>query len=65
MLYLGDGVFYDKVGLNVVLRTHDGEKFTNTVHLEPEVLSSLLKMLARDGLATQPYSFDDLDQEVT
>jgi hypothetical protein len=64
-MYIGDGVFYKKIGLNVVLQTHDGTRYTNTIHLEPEVLSSLLKMLARDGFTVLPYSFDDLDKELT
>lgn len=41
--YLGDGCYADFDGFAVVLTTEDGIRATNTVYLEPEVLSALFR----------------------
>lgn len=44
--YLGDGVYFDFDGYQVVLTTSNGMVDTNIVYLEPEVLAALLKAVA-------------------
>jgi hypothetical protein len=39
--YLGDAVYADFDGYHVVLTTEDGTHTTNTICLEPEVLTAL------------------------
>lgn len=41
--YLGDGVYaeFETATLNVILTTEDGERATNRIVLEPEVLDAL------------------------
>lgn len=50
-VYIGDGVYgrIDDHG-NVILTTEDGIRATNTIHLEPEVLRSLMAWLSSHGL---------------
>lgn len=43
--YIGDGVYADFDGYDLILRTNDGLRDTNTVVLEPEVLANLTKWL--------------------
>ena len=44
--YLGDGVYADFNGYEVILTTEDGTEIpTNTICLEPEVIEALLKYL--------------------
>jgi hypothetical protein len=38
--YLGDGVYADFDGHFLILTTEDGRSTTNTIYLEPEVLTS-------------------------
>jgi hypothetical protein len=40
--YIGDGVYVDYDGWNLILTAEDGIKATNTIYLEPDVLRSLL-----------------------
>ena len=49
-IYLGDGVYgrIDDFG-NVILTTENGISTTNTIHLEPEVLRSLMEWLTTRG----------------
>jgi hypothetical protein len=41
-VYLGDAVYIDHDGYNVILTTENGYEATNTIVLEPAVLESLL-----------------------
>ena len=41
--YLGDGVYVDIDGLNVVLTTENGVEVTNTIYLDRDVLVELTK----------------------
>ena len=45
--YLGDGCYVDFDGFALWLTTEDGISVTNTVCLEPEVYSALVKYVAR------------------
>lgn len=45
--YIGDGVYADFDGFNIVLTTENGVEVTNTIFLEPEVFMSLLKYAER------------------
>lgn len=47
--YLGDAVYVQEAGENVVLTTEDGISETNTIILEPAVLQSLDEWLRRRG----------------
>lgn len=40
--YLGDGVYANYDGHNIVLTVEDGIKTTSTVYLEPQVLAALI-----------------------
>jgi hypothetical protein len=48
--YLGDGVFadFDTDTLNVILTTEDGERETNRIVLEPEILDALGRYVQRE-----------------
>ena len=41
--YLGDGVYVDFDGFQIVLTTEDGLRATNTIYLEPEVVNALFR----------------------
>lgn len=45
--YLGDGCYVAFDGYNLILTTENGIETTNTVVLEPEVYSSLLRFVER------------------
>ena len=47
--YLGDGVFaeFDSATLNVILTTENGERETNRIVMEPEVLDALGRFTQR------------------
>ena len=45
--YLGDSVYVEKQGDNIVLTTDNGLGPTNTIILEPEVCIALVKYLER------------------
>lgn len=46
--YLGDGVYAEITGYgDLVLTTSDGERNTNRIVLEPEVLAALLRYVER------------------
>lgn len=48
--YLGDGVYAEVDGIGrIVLTTEDGISATNTIVLEPEVMTALLEYLKRPG----------------
>lgn len=55
--YLGDGVFADHDGWNVILTAEDGIRATDTIYLEPEVLAALrtyadrMRQLQKDEVA--------------
>ena len=51
--YLGDGVYVAVDCNNIVLTTEDGISVTNTVILEPQVLSALIEYLG--GLADDRF----------
>ena len=44
--YLGDGVYFERTPYDVTLTTEDGVGITNTIYLEPKVVSALLQALA-------------------
>ena len=44
--YLGDGVYVDHDGYQIVLTTEDGIRATNTIYMEPEVLKALKEYIA-------------------
>lgn len=52
--YLGDGAYADLDGDAIVLTTHNGVEVTNTVVLEPETLTNLLRFIG--GCATPTLS---------
>jgi len=39
--YLGDGVYVNNDGYHIILTTENGVSITNTIFLEPNVLSAL------------------------
>lgn len=41
--YLGDGVYANFDGYQIVLTTEDGYSVTNTIYLEPAVYTQLLR----------------------
>lgn len=45
--YVGDAVYVDFDGWNVVLTTEDGIRTTNVIYLEPELLTSLEAYFAK------------------
>ena len=45
--YLGDGLFVDFDGYQIVLTAEDGVRATNTVYLEPPVLEAFTNYVAR------------------
>lgn len=49
--YLGDGVYVAHDNFGVILTTEDGIRVTNTVYLEPEVWTALLRW--HDAIATK------------
>ena len=46
--YLGDGVYGEEYGLDIVLTTEDGISATNTIYLEPATIKALLKFLKKE-----------------
>ena len=48
--YLGDGVYAQYDGRNVILTTEDGINITNTIVLEPAVVISLQRFLEREAI---------------
>lgn len=57
-MYLGDGVYAELDGLDVVLTTEDGIRATNRIVLEPEVLDALNRWLQREFLKNQMHAKD-------
>ncbi len=51
--YIGDGVYADFNGFNLIITTEDGINTTNTIFLEPEVYKSLTQYVA------------DIEREIT
>lgn len=51
-VYLGDGVYADRDGDNVVLTTENGIDVTNRIVLEPEVISAIVRFLAPAPIST-------------
>ena len=49
-VYLGDAVYAELDGRNIVLTTEDGIKTTNTIYLDPTVIKSLLAFLKKEKL---------------
>jgi hypothetical protein len=45
--FLGDGVYADFDGYNLILTTENGTSVTNTIYLEPEVITALHEFLSR------------------
>jgi hypothetical protein len=45
--HLGDGVYADFDGYQIVLTTEDGVRTTNTIYLENAVFSALLRYVER------------------
>ena len=43
--YLGDGVYADHDGWNIILTTEDGIRETNRIVIEPEVHGALLQWI--------------------
>lgn len=43
--YLGDSVYVEQDGPNIVLTTENGFGATNTIHIEPQVLDALFRYL--------------------
>ncbi len=57
--YIGDGVYVEVEGYDVVLTTEDGIRVTNRIVLEPEVYLALRRYVARlqreaIGAGTEP-----------
>lgn len=50
--YLGDGVYVDLEDGMIKLTTEDGFRATNTIYLEPEVLTAMFAYLKRQGIRT-------------
>ena len=48
--YLGDGLYASHDGQQLEIYSHDGERKTNAVFLEPDVLQALLDHLKRMGV---------------
>jgi hypothetical protein len=49
-VYLGDGVYVDNDGFNVILTTEDGVTVTNTIYLEPDVMQALLQYYKKQAV---------------
>ncbi len=47
--YIGDGVYVDYTGFEVVLTTEEGPVMTNCIYLEPHVWRALVRYMARVG----------------
>ena len=47
--YIGDAVYVEYDGYNVILTTENGVSVTNTILLEPEVWDNLVAWLAAFG----------------
>jgi hypothetical protein len=45
--YLGDSVYAEFDGYNIVLTTEDGDDPSNIIYMEPEVVTSLLRYIDR------------------
>lgn len=45
--YLGDAVYFEFDGFNVILTTEDGIRATNTIVMEPEVVSEFMRTVAK------------------
>lgn len=45
--YLGDGVYADFDGYQLVLTTEHGVRTTNTIYLEPDVYAALMRYAER------------------
>lgn len=58
-VYLGDGAYVDFDGYNILLTTEDGIKATNSIVMEPEVLSSFLvyinRLMKRNGSSLKEH----------
>jgi len=54
--YLGDGVYAEFTGWDILLTTEDGRSVTNRIHLEPQVYAALKRLrhaaLEREGGST-------------
>lgn len=46
-MYIGDGVYVDHEGYDIVLTTWDGIRVTNNIVLEPEVYANLVEYVKR------------------
>lgn len=47
-VYIGDGAYAEFDGFGVALTAENGTSVTDRVYLEPEVIVSLMKMLAQN-----------------
>lgn len=47
--YIGDGVYASHDGHALVLTTHNGEKATNRIVIEPEVYAAFTRFVERGG----------------
>jgi len=45
--YLGDGLYVEFEGYQYKLYTSDGERITNVIYLDPDVLASFLAFIKR------------------
>lgn len=52
--YLGDGVYVDVEGAQIVLTTEDGISVTNTIYLEPHVYQALVRFVIHQMKDVQP-----------
>lgn len=48
--YLGDGVYAEQLDYGVRLTAENGLEATDTIYLEPEVITALLEWLKRLGI---------------
>jgi hypothetical protein len=53
--YLGDGLYVDFDGYQLVLTAENGEKVTNVVYLEPQVYIALTEYVKELGLINENY----------
>lgn len=54
-IYIGDGVYAEMKGLNLILTTEDGINVTNLIVLEPEVLDNLNQFLRKWFIERNKY----------
>lgn len=47
--YLGDSVYVEFDGYDIVLTTEDGRRATNRIVMEPEVYAALLEFVKNNG----------------